>query len=148
MSAEMTKYLSAWDNLNRFVLGDGGGKAMWSTTKPEGLLHEFLLRINRVSHGCLCKKTNLVNTGSLGKCLDSMIQFYPDFPAAGHVLAFPFHLLTVWYLQDVGCTGHQQLPAWGCPKGQVHFWENPALLCHVINMFPLEKFRYSIIGFP
>lgn len=73
----------------------------------EGLLHEFPLWMNRVTHVCVCKKTNLVNTGSLGKCSDSTIQFYPDFPATGRVLEYPFHLLAVWHLQDVGL--HKQV---------------------------------------
>lgn len=122
MAAEMTKYLNSWDNLNRFVLGDGDGKPMWSTTKQEGLLHEFPFQMNRVTHGWLCKKTNLVNTISLGKCLDSTIQLYRDFPMCWHSLS-TCSWSDIYKVLDAQKID-QQLPTWGCPKGQAHFWEN------------------------
>lgn len=93
MPAQMTEYLSSWDNLNGFVLVDGDGKAIWYTIKTEESLYEFPLWMCRVTHGCVCKEKNLVNTGSLEKCSDSIILFFSVFLAAGHALALPFHLL-------------------------------------------------------
>lgn len=161
MPAQMTKYLSSWDNLNRFVLGNGNGKAIWSTIKTEDSLYEFPLRMGRDTHGCVCKEKNLVNIGSLGKCSDRMIQFYPAFLAAGYLQGTCWHSFficsMVRCLQDAGCTrGSPSAPTnLGLPRGPssllailaLLLWANPAVLCLITNMFPLGRFGYEILGF-
>lgn len=107
--------------------------------------------MSRDAHGYGCKEDDLVNTGSLGKRSDSTIQFYPGFLAAGHVLAFPFHLLHGLMLARclhklVTISSHQRGVAQRIKLifGYPCFASvgNPAELCHITNLLPLERFGY------